>query len=145
MTDSFEEKVALLNNYFYHIFQQRFTTEKSVCTNSPLSSLNYNDLKVFELVEMKNELTMGCLSEALGLAMSTLTGITDKLVGRGFLERTRSQSDRRVVVVRLTEKGHQTFALRKSAHESISRNILSALTEKEQKTLLRLLQKVISR
>ena len=56
MTDSFEEKVSLLNSYFYHIFQERFSTEKSVCTNSPLSSLNYNDLKVFELVEIKKEL-----------------------------------------------------------------------------------------
>lgn len=142
---SLDEKVALLNNFFFHIFQKRSSTEKMVCMNSPLSSLSYNDLKVFETVEMRGELTMGCLAEELHMAISTLTGITDKLVNKGFLERTRSETDRRVVVVKVTDPGYKAFALRKSAHESISKNILSSLSEKEQDHLLRLLKKVISR
>jgi len=144
MAGSFEERVLLLNNLFYHLFQKRFSTEKSACMNSPLSTLSYNDLKVLETIEMNGKLTMGCLSEELHLAMSTLTGITDKLVQKEFLERTRSDADRRVVEVRLTDKGHKAFAYRKSAHETISRNILSTLTNREQDLLLRLLKKVIS-
>ena len=141
---SFEDKVSRLNHFFYYIYQKRFSTEKSVCKNSPLSSLNYNDLKVFETVVLNKEITMGCLADELHMAMSTLTGITDKLVHMGFLDRTRSVTDRRVVLVQLTDSGNKAFAVRKSAHASISRDILCSLTEEEQDTLLRLLEKVIS-
>jgi DNA-binding MarR family transcriptional regulator len=141
---SFEDKVSRLNDFFYYIYQKRVSTEKSVCKNSPLSSLNYNDLKVFETIVLNQQITMGCLADELQMAMSTLTGITDKLVHMGFLDRARSESDRRVVVVRLTESGNKAFAVRKTAHASISRDILCSLTEEEQDTLLRLLEKVIS-
>ena len=90
-------------------------------------------------------MNMGTLSEETGLPLSTLTGLTDKLVSRGFLERSRSDFDRRVVEVGMTESGARAFSYRKNAHREKSRHILSALNPEEQKLLLGLLSKIADR
>jgi DNA-binding MarR family transcriptional regulator len=53
-------------------------------------------------------LRMGQLASALGVALSTATGIVDRMVEQGLLVRQEDPVDRRLVVVRLTEQGHQT-------------------------------------
>lgn len=57
--------------------------------------------------------TPGMTSKALGRATlitkGTLTGVVDRLVERGFVERVVPPEDRRSVVVRLTEAGDAEF------------------------------------
>ena len=51
---------------------------------------------------------MGQLASALGVAFSTATGVVDRLVEQGLLVRQVDPDDRRLVVVGLTERGHET-------------------------------------
>jgi len=44
------------------------------------------------------------LADDLGVAPSTLTGVLDRLVDQGYLERDRDPDDRRAVVMKSTEK-----------------------------------------
>lgn len=50
-------------------------------------------------------LTMNEISDKMNLNTSTMTRIVDKLVRDKFITRERYEQDRRVVVVKLTEKG----------------------------------------
>lgn len=52
---------------------------------------------------------MGHLAASLGVAMSTATGIVDRLVEQGLLVRQEDPEDRRLVVVRLSERGRETI------------------------------------
>lgn len=52
---------------------------------------------------------MGQLASSLGVAMSTATGIVDRLVEQGLLVRQEDPEDRRLVVVRLTDRGRETM------------------------------------
>ena len=140
----FKEKVSRLNQYFFQLFMDRNLTEKITCSNSPLSQLTYNDLRTFELIEAMGTANMRELADQLHLPMSTLTGITDKLVKKDFIDRMRNNEDRRIVQVKLTDLGRQMIQLKKSAHTSVSEGILKALSEREQDEFLRLLKKVIS-
>jgi DNA-binding MarR family transcriptional regulator len=51
---------------------------------------------------------MGQLAGSLGVALSTATGIVDRLVDQGLLVRQEDPEDRRLVVVRLSPKGRET-------------------------------------
>ncbi|MDP8257234.1 MAG: MarR family transcriptional regulator [Candidatus Alcyoniella australis] len=53
--------------------------------------------------------TMSCLADGLRLAPSTLTGIIDRLIERGFVERRPDPEDRRVVRVQLSRAGKRLF------------------------------------
>ena len=92
-----KEKTALLNEYFFFLYQNKHAAEKKTCSDSPLSALTYNDIRVFEAIEIRRRLNMRDLAGELDLPMSTLTGIVDKLVEKGFVKRDRCHQDRRDV------------------------------------------------
>ena len=58
-----------------------------------------------EALYRKREMSMKQLSIELNLAISTLTRIVDVLVRDGFIIRKPGKTDRRKVMIRLTEKG----------------------------------------
>ena len=53
------------------------------------------------------DVTLGGLSEQLNCSRGNVTGIVDRLERDQWLQRERSTDDRRVITVRLTEKGDQ--------------------------------------
>ncbi len=53
---------------------------------------------------------VGVLAENLGVHVSNVTGILDRLVEAGFVCREEDAGDRRLVVSRLTPKGESTLA-----------------------------------
>ena len=76
----FRDRVLLLNEHFFQLYQSRFFQEKKTCSNSPIALLTHNDLRVMETLDRRGVLTMRELAEILSLPMSTLTSIANKLV-----------------------------------------------------------------
>lgn len=139
----FKDRVLLLNDHFFKLYQSRFFQEKKTCSNSPIALLNYNDLRFMECLDRNNILSMRDLADSLSLPMSTLTSIANKLVKNKYIDRLRIDDDRRVVQVQLTNLGNKMINLRKNAHTSVSEELLESLTENEQKEFLRLFKKAI--
>jgi DNA-binding MarR family transcriptional regulator len=50
--------------------------------------------------------TAGQLSTATGLRPAATTALIDRLVAKGLVERVHSETDRRQVLVQMTEEGH---------------------------------------
>jgi len=72
-------------------------------------SKNY-DLSVSQLLCLQclyenGKMSMSDIAEHIMVNVSTVTGIVDRLEGKGFLERRREEGDRRVVTIDLTEEG----------------------------------------
>jgi len=65
---------------------------------------------VLRLVEPGAGAPMRRLVERLGCDASNVTGIVDRLEGRGLVQRTACPHDRRVRMVRLTARGAETRA-----------------------------------
>ena len=84
----------------------------------------------------KSNLTMGELSSAMSVPLSTATRVVDLLVNRGYAQRLPDPEDRRVVRIALTDSGREL-------HETINnyigqrvQQILSHLSIEERITLL---------
>jgi DNA-binding MarR family transcriptional regulator len=91
-----------------------------------------------------NDLTMGELSNALSVPLSTATRMVNWMVTEGTLKRLPDPEDRRIVRVTLTEKGLEMHKAIKSYTEERVGTILSTLSTGEQTMLLELIDKVIS-
>ena len=139
-----DEKVSYLTHYLIRIYESRDSWARQACMHSPIAKLATSSVRVLEVLDCAEPVNMGALSTKTDLPLSTLTGIVDKLLEMGFLERTRSLHDRRVVEVGITGIGCQTLEYRKNAHEAKSRHILAGLDSDEQDTLLRLLSKIVN-
>jgi DNA-binding MarR family transcriptional regulator len=105
-------------------------------------------LSVFELLalmmsEKYQAVTMSSLAQGMSVPMSTATGIVDRLVKKGLLERGRSEEDRRVVTVSLTESGKEVIEdLKGQLYFNLDR-VRGILTAEEFETALDLLRKLI--
>lgn len=108
-----------------------------------LFGLTYMQLLTLCLVaSCKEGPAMQGVTATLGCDASNVTGLVDKLVTQGFLERSESPHDRRTKIVKLTSKGEQTR--RAALHEFAQTNIFNDLTPEELDTLTHILGKLQS-
>ena len=92
----------------------------------------------------KGNMTMGELSNALSVPLSTATRIADWLVDNGYIQRLADSDDRRVVRVSLTDMGRELFKAIDRYIRDRMLQILSGLTAEERTILLTLVAKVVS-
>lgn len=84
------------------------------------------------------------LAKECGLALSSVTGVVDRLVDKGCVERFRDEEDRRKVFVELDKKGERIYQdLLESEMEMIIA-MMDSLEPKEQEVLVRLLGKAVT-
>lgn len=120
-------------------FRKIFYPEEWLATDLALSR---TELLLVILLDRRGEMTMSELASELNVALSTMTGLADKLVKGGYLARSRSDSDRRVVTVGLTESGREVAAsLKKTAFEYL-KIIDETLSPAEKETLQQIYHKV---
>lgn len=88
-------------------------------------------------------LTPTLLAERVHLSPSTLVGIVDRLEKKDLVTRTRSDRDRRVVYVGATPKARRLAAHAPSPlQEGLARALLE-LSEREQATIARSLERIV--
>lgn len=78
------------------------------------------------LYRSEEGLKMSELSGELRVSNGNVTGIVDRLVNDGLIVRAPVPGDRRAMLVRLTQKGRETFAGMAEAHEGWIDELLGA-------------------
>jgi len=76
------------------------------------------------------------LAEMMHLTPSRLTRIIDGLIKRKFVVRTEDQSDRRIKVISLTQKGKDNASSMNQQYLEMHRNILSYIPEDSREQIL---------
>lgn len=96
------EKAKRFEKVFIEFFKIVRLKKPSSFSNINITEPQYVTLNY---LARNNNCTMGGLKEHLDVSLSTLTGIIDRMVRDGFVERQRDDDDRRLVRVKLTKKG----------------------------------------
>jgi DNA-binding MarR family transcriptional regulator len=89
-----------------------------------------------------SDLSMREISEALHISPRTVTDIADGLEARSLVTRLAHQADRRVTLLHLTDTGRSQLAVASAGAERNARAAVAGLTEADQRTLRRLLDRV---
>lgn len=84
-------------------------------------------------------MTLGELSRRMMVSNGNVTGLADRLVASGLLDRRASPSDRRAQLVSLTPEGRRMFRAMARAHETWVAEIFADLNGSEIEALMRLL------
>ena len=118
---------------FGHAFKRAMAVVRRVRgrdTHRPgeLSYAQYGLL--FGLAE-RGELSASDLASVADVAPSTATKMLDRLVDAGLVARVRSELDRRVVMVALTDRGGEIVAARRARYERLWREALAELLPAE--------------
>jgi DNA-binding MarR family transcriptional regulator len=97
----------------------------------------------FELLielDERGELSAGELAAAARLTPATVTPMLDHLAGSGHVERVRSQTDRRVVVSRLTSQGRRQIEAKRLAWRGRWEEALQGVDERDLRAATRVLE-----
>jgi DNA-binding MarR family transcriptional regulator len=86
-------------------------------------------------------MTLSDLSKRMMVSNGNVTGLVERLVESGHLDRRTSDQDRRAQVIRLTKAGRAEFRKMAAEHELWIAEIFSDLSEKDVRDLMRLLAK----
>ncbi len=100
------------------------------------------DFQLMSVVERAGSVTMTVVAARLDVPLSTATNRVDRLVKMGVLCRDRSESDRRIVEIKLSESGRELVAIGNEVRLAMGRAMLAALTPGEREILLELMQKM---
>ena len=102
-------------------------------------------LTVIKLLESFGDLSLSSLSERIRAQNSTVTGIIDRMEREGLVRRERSTTDRRVVYIRLSDKGSKLAREIAVEPMEIFRGALLGLSRDDLRDLLRILAKLQKR
>ena len=94
-----------------------------------------------QLDKVPEGMTLSDVSKRMMVSNGNVTGLVERLVESGHLDRRTSESDRRVQMIRLTKAGRAEFRKMAAEHENWIADIFSDLSPKDVRELMRLLAK----
>jgi DNA-binding MarR family transcriptional regulator len=94
-----------------------------------------------QLDKAPNGMTLGELSQRMMVSNGNVTGLAERLVAQGLLERRASPNDRRAQLVSLTGDGRRAFRAMARTHENWIAEIFADLSPNDIEVLMRLLAK----
>jgi DNA-binding MarR family transcriptional regulator len=95
--------------------------------------ISMTQLHVMNMLERHGEMAMSRLAEMLDVSLSNATGLIDRIEERGFVERIRVPSDRRIVLVRITDRGRAVMEEVEALREATLARVLDRLDEAQLK------------
>ena len=125
----------MLVNLFNHVMDME---AKAVIT-SEFSDISNNDMHIIEAIGTDELKSMSVIARGLSVTVSTLTTNMNGLEKKGYIVRERSQTDKRVVHVKLTDKGRKAFFHHRDFHKKMIRAIVKDLSGEETEVLYRCL------
>ena len=125
----------MLNEVLVKLFRNiNMIEERSICSGE-YRDLTANDMHVIEAVDLEEAKNMTSVAKSLGVTTGTLTIAVNSLVKKGYVDRARSEEDRRVVLISLSEKGRKAYLHHQQFHEQMIEAIVEELTQEEKVVL----------
>jgi len=79
----------------------------SLCAEPFQRDVSLPQLHLLATLQDRGAMTVSELAGMLGVSLPSASSIVDRLDDRGYVTRSRAETDRRVVTVQMTEKGRQ--------------------------------------
>lgn len=108
-TDASRRRREELDELLSGTFNSILRIEERSLDNRLTHGLTITEVHTIVAVGLHERNPMNVVAARLGVTLATLTTAVAKLVRKGFIERSRFEDDRRVVLVSLTKKGRQVL------------------------------------
>ncbi|MCI7790377.1 MAG: MarR family transcriptional regulator [Lachnospiraceae bacterium] len=131
-----------LNELLVHLLNNVMDIEAEAVITEEFKDISNNDMHIIEAIGIDEPRKMSSIAKSLSITVGTLTTNMNNLEDKGYISRERSKTDKRVVLVRLTEKGRKAFFHHRDFHRQMIRSVVKDLEEDEMKVLIKCLQKL---
>jgi DNA-binding MarR family transcriptional regulator len=137
-----KEKLVQINKMLVEVYDDVNHIEEYMIKSGAFKDLSITEIHTVEAVGLYGSKTMSEIAAALEITMGTLTTAVDKLIKKGYVERSRSETDRRIVNINLTRKGKLAYRIHEKFHLDMVEAIILDFTTEEEEILLTALSKL---
>ena len=126
-----------LNDLLVDTFRSILKVEEQMLQKHLTLNLSISEMHLIESVGKGEDqgLTISSIAEDLSISMPSVTVAINKLQSKGYVEKTRSGADSRMVYVKLTRNGRRVDAVHRRFHEAMVAGIAEGLSEEERDML----------
>lgn len=135
-----ENKKRSMNELLVNLFNHVMNMEADAVITEQYRDITNNDMHIIEAIGIETPRNMSEIAHRLRVTVSTLTINMNGLEKKGYICRQRSQQDKRVVYVTLTDKGKKAFYHHRDFHKKMIKAIVKDLSEQEMEILYRCLE-----
>lgn len=120
-----------VNEYLTAIFNNVLVIEEASLRGSQFKDVSIKEVHTIDVIGTKGQTTPSEVARELMVTLGTVTASLNNLERKGYIERTRSEKDRRVVHLSLTSKGRLVYRLHRRFHRRMVTQITDGMTEQE--------------
>lgn len=128
-----------INDILVHLFNEIWELEEKAIITDEFKNITNNDMHIIEAIGLGEGKNMSSIAKKLNITVGSLTTSMNSLVKKKYVTRERSEEDRRVVYIRLTEKGQSAFQHHKNFHMQMVDAVMNSLSDGELPVLTRTL------
>ena len=124
----------------YVEFQRNVSVEWQKRMDRLVSS---SQVMILRSLASKGPQNASTLAESLRITPGAVTSLSDKLIASGYAHRQRDGNDRRIVLLEITDKGHDILQQFKEENKNVVKQLFSGLPEEDIDHLIRIYQHVL--
>ena len=128
-----------INDILVHLFNEIWELEEKAIITEEYKDITNNDMHIIEAIGLGEGNNMSMIAKKLNITVGSLTTSMNSLVKKKYAERIRSEEDRRVVYIRLTEKGIKAYHHHEEFHKKMTDAVVKALDQEEVPVLVKTL------
>lgn len=128
-----------INDVLVELINNIWELEGNAVITDEFKDITNNDMHVIEAIGLGDGSNMSSVARKLNITVGSLTTAINHLVKKNYVERHRSEEDRRVVFVKLTEKGVAAYEHHADYHRQMTSAVMEKLTDEEVPVLVKTL------
>ena len=128
-----------INTILVHLFNDIWDLEGDAILTGEFEDISNNDMHIIEAIGLGEGNNMSAIAKKLRITVGSLTTSMNSLVKKKYVVRERSEEDRRIVNIRLTEKGERAYHCHANYHKKMVEAVAEKLDENEIPVLVKCL------
>lgn len=140
--DTYVNAYESINDILVNLFRHIWDLEKDAIVTGEFQDITDNDMHIIEAIGLGEGKMMTEIARAQKVTVGSLTTSMNSLVKKGYVVRERSEEDRRVVYICLTEKGARAYHHHAEFHRKMIEAVVQELSPEELPVLVKCLEKL---
>lgn len=137
-----DKSISVINQLLVDIFYDILQIEQKSVQYHSFDDLSISEIHTIEAIGMYTPRKMTDVACQLDITLSTLTTAVNHLAQKKYVERSRSEIDRRIVYIMLTKKGKIVYRLHRKFHYDMIKECIEDLNEQERFIFIGALEKL---
>ncbi|WP_236354738.1 MarR family winged helix-turn-helix transcriptional regulator [Konateibacter massiliensis] len=119
------------NEILVNLFNDIMDIEEKALITEEFKDITGNDMHIIDAIGIGSPRNMSAVAKKMSVTVGTLTIAINSLVKKNYVERVRSEEDRRVVLLSLSAKGKKAYHHHQKFHDDMIKATVKGLTKEE--------------